>query len=56
MLQKPAVDSHGAAEKPYEMHIKTIFPEQERKIYPATSIFLQSKGPTGQNGTSGLYT
>lgn len=45
-------DSHGAAEKPYEMHINTIFLEQERKINLATSIFLQSKVPTGQNGNS----
>lgn len=42
------------AENPYEVHIRTIFLEQEWEIYPPTSMVLWSNLPTGQNGNS-LY-
>lgn len=47
-------DSCGTAENPYEIHIRTIFLEQEGEIHPPTSMFLWSKLPTGQGGNS-LY-
>lgn len=41
-------NSHEAAEKSQEMHIRTILPGQEREIYPAASISLWSSAVVGQ--------
>lgn len=42
-------NSHEAAEKSRKMHIRTIFLEQEREIYPAVSISLWSSTVMGQH-------
>lgn len=42
-------NSHEAAEKSQEMHIKTILLGQEREIYPAASICLWSRAVVGQS-------
>lgn len=37
-------DSRGTADKPNEMHIRTIFLEQDKELYSSTSMSLWSKG------------